>query len=98
MNMPNLASCHQAMRWARVAASGDAAGWVAWRPGGAMASAFAAVSARADAALICFRKDRLELSLHCMDGFPLVSDSRSGMIPRCPKARHLGHPESSLRV
>jgi hypothetical protein len=59
------------MRWARVAASREAAGLAACAAGEAIASVFAAVMAIADAAVICFRKDLLELSLHSMADIPL---------------------------
>src|SRR5580658_3594354 len=67
MNMPNLAWCHQAMRWAREAAWAASAGEADWA-GVAMASVFAAVRASAPAAPICFKNDLLVLSLHSMIG------------------------------
>src|ERR1700677_4949828 len=53
------------MRWARVAACGESAGGAAWACR-ASASVFAAVRARAPEAPICFKNDRLVLSLHSM--------------------------------
>src|ERR1039457_6385575 len=77
MNMPNLAWCHQAMRAARVAAWLERAGLVWSGVGGACrawgglaeegnASVFAAVMARALAAPICIKNERLEFSFISM--------------------------------
>ena len=69
MNMPNLASCHHAMRASRVAAcfwsaavgAGSAAGVLrAYSP----ALRIGRANAAAPAAPNCFKNDRLVLSLH----------------------------------
>jgi hypothetical protein len=64
MNMPNRAWCHQAIRCARVAASAVSMGEATCGAVDAIASLFAALRAKAPAAPICFKNDRLELSLH----------------------------------
>src|SRR5580658_1974598 len=88
MNMPNLASCHQAMRCARVAAilaciDEDWMGEDCGAPsllsrGWPMAAELGAAAANAPAAPRPLRKERRELEFQSMIVSPLGSESVTG--------------------
>jgi hypothetical protein len=85
MNIPNRASCHQAMRASRVAACFRSAGVGVGAVLAACAivkpSAFAAANAAAPAAPNCFRNDRLVLSLQStVISFSLSHPRRRGLV------------------
>src|ERR1035438_4162827 len=103
MNMPNLASCHQAIRAARVAACLDGAGAAGVcppageSPCNANALVSAAVRAKAPAAPSCFKNDRLVFSFQSM-GVSLLVKLATGFGADSRRGEYTSHTSSLARA